>query len=156
MQIPIDAIAGLGAGARVQARLPDPQPVDLAALAASGPQTAAVRGAAAAGAAPSATPASPAFAALSLPPPLPAFSAATEWNSVLGSVGQVMRDGAIKPHMKELQGMLEHARAKGQPVPVEALMLVSMRMQEGTAVTSFLTQAVNNTRQSLQTLVERS
>jgi hypothetical protein len=152
MQIPIDAIAGLGAGARAQARLPDPQPVDLAALAASGPQTAAVRGAAA----PSATPASPAFAALSLPPPLPAFSAATEWNSVLGSVGQVMRDGAIKPHMKELQGMLENARAKGQPVPVEALMLVSMRMQEGTAVTSFLTQAVNNTRQSLQTLVERS
>ncbi len=153
MQTPIDAIAGLGAGARAQARLPDPQPVDLAALAASGAQTGSVRGAAAASAV---APASPAFAALSLPPPLPAFSAATEWNSVLGSVGQVMRDGAIKPHMKELQGMLEHARAKGQPVPVEELMLVSMRMQEGTAVTSFLTQAVNNTRQSLQTLVERS
>jgi hypothetical protein len=138
MQVPVEAISGAGNPAAAYQQLPDPQPVDISKIAAAGPAD------------------HNAFATLAKPAPPPTNAAKVEWTAVADTVSNAMHNGVVKPHLKELEGMLKEATATGQPAKMEDLMLVSMKVQEGSAVTSFLTQAVNSTRQSLQTLVERS
>ena len=148
MQAPIEAISSAAANpaARAYGQLPDVQAVDMAALAAS-----------AAPAAPAATATGGSgFASLAMPAAAPAFTAGAEWNRTLSTVSDAFTQGLNRPHLKEMESLLSQAVTTGQPASPEHLMLVGLRLQEGTAVTSFLSQAVNNTRQSLQTLIERS
>ena len=139
MQVPIESIGSAQASpaALAYGQLPDPQAVDLAALAQPGA-------------------ANSAFATLAAPPPTPAFTAGGEWVRTAQTVGDALTNGVNRPHLKEMEDLLKQSVSSGQPASPEQLMLVSLRLQEGSALSTFLSQAVNNTRQSLQTLIERS
>jgi hypothetical protein len=143
MQTPIEAITAMSSdpAARAYAQLPQAQPVDIAALAQPGTVNAATGSA---------------FASLATPPPPPAFAPGAEWTRTLETVGEAFTKGLNREPLKEMETLLQGAVTSGQPASPEQLLLVSLKIQEGSAVSSFLSQAVNNTRQSLQTLVERS
>ena len=142
MTVPIEPISVTGSARGPSTQLPDPQPVDFSQWGSGNSNGATNNGGA--------------FAAFTPPPAAPANAARVEFAAVQSTVTDALRNGVVKPHLKEMQTLLENAVSSGQPVPTEELMLVSMKIQEGSAVTAFLTQAVNSTRQSLQTLIERS
>jgi hypothetical protein len=143
MHTPIEAITAMSSdpATRAYANLAQVQPVDIAALARPGAAD---------------TPAGSAFASLAPPPPAPAFTPGAEWTRTLQTVGDAFTHGLNREPLKEMETLLQQSISSGQPASPEQLMLVGLKIQEGSAVSSFLSQAVNNTRQSLQTLVERS
>jgi hypothetical protein len=96
------------------------------------------------------------FASLAAPPPQPAFTPGVEWTRTLQTVGEAFTHGLNRQPLQEMEAMLHEAVVTGRSASPEELMLVGLKVQEGSAVSSFLSQAVNNTRQSLQTLIERS
>lgn len=97
-----------------------------------------------------------AFAQLHSPPAPLNYSPGADMQSVGQTVSDAMREGVTKPHLQALHTLLEHSLASGRAVPTEQLMLVSLQLQQGQAISAFITQAVQSTRQSVQTLVERS
>jgi hypothetical protein len=138
MHAPIEPVGASATdpAARAYGQLNTPQAHDIAALAAAAPAGG--------------------FASLAVAPTPPAYTAGAEWTRTLSSVADAVSHGVNRPHLQAMQQILEQSVATGQSASPEQLMLVSLRLQEGSAVASFLSQAVNNTRQSLQTLIERS